>query len=283
MLARFFADYAMLAVLSALGALLSAATIAEQHPSGAAAATQLAGILEAQTPADACVAIIARAGQDDRIFADTLTERLTASGRTVVLRVNGQPSDGAQALQRAVGKIDAIAVTKEVGDWAIFDDFERRYPACAGAQLVRPRSYYWPNFLKTSNLLNIANQIAVIAIMAIGMTMVIIAGGIDLSVGSLLALSAVLSTWLICKRLPAGRDAGRRGHDRLQRLGDRRLRAHRPGDGAPGVSATALGPNCFSRRPTSSLARPVAAFVGSGARASGTDVAGMSDPFKKKT
>ena len=57
---------------------------------------------------------------------------------------------------------------------------------------MQPQSYLWPNFLKTSNLLNVANQIAVIAIVAIGMTMVIIGGGIDLSVGSLIALSAVV-------------------------------------------------------------------------------------------
>src|SRR5262249_8592045 len=51
--------------------------------------------------------------------------------------------------------------------------------------------------LKSDNLLNVANQIVVIAIVAIGMTMVIIAGGIDLSVGSLIALSAVIATRLI--------------------------------------------------------------------------------------
>jgi H+-transporting ATPase len=47
------------------------------------------------------------------------------------------------------------------------------------------------------------------------------------------------------------------------------------------VSATALGPNCFSRRPASSLAKPVAAFVGNGAWTSGTDAEAISDPFKK--
>jgi ribose transport system permease protein len=46
-------------------------------------------------------------------------------------------------------------------------------------------------------LLNIVNQIVVIAIVAIGMTPVIIGGGIDLSVGSLIALSAVLTARLI--------------------------------------------------------------------------------------
>jgi ribose transport system permease protein len=62
---------------------------------------------------------------------------------------------------------------------------------------VSPPPYRWPNFLKPDNLLNIANQIAVIAIIAIGMTLVIIAGGIDLSVGSLIALAAVVAALLI--------------------------------------------------------------------------------------
>ena len=42
-----------------------------------------------------------------------------------------------------------------------------------------------------------ANQIAVIAILAIGMTLCYITAGIDLSVGSLIAVSAVLATWVI--------------------------------------------------------------------------------------
>ena len=52
-------------------------------------------------------------------------------------------------------------------------------------------------FLTSGNLLNVANQIVVIAILAVGMTMVIITGGIDLSVGSLVALSAVVTGLLI--------------------------------------------------------------------------------------
>jgi len=75
------------------------------------------------------------------------------------------------------------------------------------AHLVFPRDYYWPNFLKITNLRNIANQIAVISIIAIGMTMVIIAGGIDLSVGSLVALSAVIAARLI-RDYADGREAG---------------------------------------------------------------------------
>jgi len=63
--------------------------------------------------------------------------------------------------------------------------------------MMSPTSYKWPNFLKADNMLNVADQITVIAILAIGMTLVIITAGIDLSVGSLIALSAVLATWLI--------------------------------------------------------------------------------------
>jgi len=55
----------------------------------------------------------------------------------------------------------------------------------------------WPVFLTVDNFRNITSQIAVIAILAIGMTMVIITAGIDLSVGSMIALSAVVTCRLI--------------------------------------------------------------------------------------
>ena len=53
-----------------------------------------------------------------------------------------------------------------------------------------------PAFLSTSNLINILRQIAVNGIIAVGMTFVIIAGGIDLSIGSILAFAAVIATSL---------------------------------------------------------------------------------------
>ena len=48
-----------------------------------------------------------------------------------------------------------------------------------------------PHFLTVSNLLNIAQQTSINAIVAAGMTFVILSGGIDLSVGSIVALSGV--------------------------------------------------------------------------------------------
>ena len=46
-----------------------------------------------------------------------------------------------------------------------------------------------PAFLSSSNLLDLTQQISVNAILAFGMTLVILSGGIDLSVGALLALT----------------------------------------------------------------------------------------------
>jgi ribose transport system permease protein len=54
-----------------------------------------------------------------------------------------------------------------------------------------------PRFLLPQNLLNILKQISVVAIMAIGMYLVILIGGIDLSVGSSALLAAVVTMYLI--------------------------------------------------------------------------------------
>jgi ribose transport system permease protein len=51
-----------------------------------------------------------------------------------------------------------------------------------------------PNFLTATNLSSVVRQTAVINIMALGMTIIIITGGIDLSVGSILGLAGLLGT-----------------------------------------------------------------------------------------
>lgn len=58
-------------------------------------------------------------------------------------------------------------------------------------------SFASPYFLKPQNLFNIARGMSTIGIMAIGMTMVIVSGGIDLSVGSLAAVSAMSTARLM--------------------------------------------------------------------------------------
>src|SRR3954451_20105536 len=51
-------------------------------------------------------------------------------------------------------------------------------------------------FLSVRNALNILDQVTVLGVMAIGMTFVILIGGIDLSVGSGLALAMIGMGWL---------------------------------------------------------------------------------------
>jgi ribose/xylose/arabinose/galactoside ABC-type transport system permease subunit len=54
-------------------------------------------------------------------------------------------------------------------------------------------------FSQPENLINVVRQVAAIGVIAIGMTFVIITLGIDLSVGSILALAAVVATSLAQK------------------------------------------------------------------------------------
>jgi ribose transport system permease protein len=61
-----------------------------------------------------------------------------------------------------------------------------------------------PHFLTATNISSVIRQTAVINVMALGMTMVIIAGGIDLSVGSMLGLSGLLGAMSMDQGQPIG-------------------------------------------------------------------------------
>jgi ribose/xylose/arabinose/galactoside ABC-type transport system permease subunit len=54
-----------------------------------------------------------------------------------------------------------------------------------------------PQFLRAANLELMARQTAIVCVAALGMTMVIVAGGIDLSVGSVIALATVVTALLL--------------------------------------------------------------------------------------
>ena len=60
-----------------------------------------------------------------------------------------------------------------------------------------------PHFLGSDNLLNVAQQSAINAILGIGLTFVIISAGIDLSVGSVLALAGLCTADLLVRGVPA--------------------------------------------------------------------------------
>ncbi|TFD63340.1 ABC transporter permease [Cryobacterium sp. Hh38] len=57
-------------------------------------------------------------------------------------------------------------------------------------------SFLSPFFLTPRNLLNILSQVSAIGVMSVGAVLIIIIGGIDLSVGSVVALSSMSMAWL---------------------------------------------------------------------------------------
>lgn len=59
------------------------------------------------------------------------------------------------------------------------------------------------SFLSAANIENIARQVSINAIIAVGMTCVILTGGIDLSVGSVMALSGTLAAGLMVSGMNA--------------------------------------------------------------------------------
>lgn len=60
-----------------------------------------------------------------------------------------------------------------------------------------------PYFLSIDNGLNVARSVSINAILAAGMTMIIITGGIDLSVGSILAVSGVTGVLMFVSGVPS--------------------------------------------------------------------------------
>ncbi len=68
--------------------------------------------------------------------------------------------------------------------------------------LIIAASFISPFFLKPANLLNVLRQVAMYGILGIGMTFVILTKGIDLSVGSTVALTGVLGAILLERGVP---------------------------------------------------------------------------------
>jgi ribose transport system permease protein len=74
---------------------------------------------------------------------------------------------------------------KKAAEWGL---------AAALAVLCAVFAAFAPHFFTTDNLLNVSLQASITAIIAAGMTFVILTAGIDLSVGSVVALSGIVAT-----------------------------------------------------------------------------------------
>ncbi|MCG8585220.1 MAG: hypothetical protein MI757_10955 [Pirellulales bacterium] len=204
-LARFSNDYGMLFVLLLLCVGISLATIREEYPKGADAGRDVAKAIAARHGANTRVLIVAGDQETDQEFVVAVTEGLRNEGATTLATVEGSARDARLAIEDVLASgesIDAIAATDVTARWSVFDKF----PDVGSDRITSPASYHWPIFLTTSNLRNIANTTAVYAIIAIGMTMVIITAGIDLCVGSLVALGSV-TTAIVIRDVGGGAEA----------------------------------------------------------------------------
>lgn len=191
---RFFSSYGMSVVLVLLCAYYSWATLQRQQATGAPAARELAPRILRRVPTPGSVLIVTGDGSTDQEFAERLTDLLKRGGVNHVDTSRGDPQAVRKALRdlTATGShTDAVVASQQCSTW-LPNLLARAGPPFSGITAEFPQSYRWPTFLMAENLLNVANQIVVVAVIAVGMTMVIITGGIDLSVGSLMAMSSAI-------------------------------------------------------------------------------------------
>lgn len=216
-LKRWFRDHGGVFVLLFMCAILSAITIEEHHPTGARAGAALASALLEETPSPR-VFVAADDTPDHAPFLDAVCAAVEAAGGSIVRRVQGDPRAVRAALEQTLEGTapDALLTLRTSDAWGLLARAPERYPALADARVLAPEPYRWSMFLTRDNLLNVAEKIAVWAVLGIGMTLVILTAGIDLSVGSLVALSSVVTT-LLLQEMFGGSDAST-GHVALASL-----------------------------------------------------------------
>lgn len=96
--------------------------------------------------------------------------------------------------QQTIPTDSSITFEKPGFSWAYW--WDRVGIALVLVLLIALMASIAPNFVSVDNLLNVARSVSINAILAAGMTFVILTGGIDLSVGSILAVSGVSSVLL---------------------------------------------------------------------------------------
>ena len=190
----------MILILIGLCLLFSALTLKKQVLESSSAAAQLVEQINKEFKKSDLILTVGAFNKDSAPFAKYMREELKKKGFNNTLLVVGIPRDLRLALDETKGsstKPAAIVTSGDVTKWRVIEFIPEKYPEFSDCKVLVPKSTLWPDFLKQSNLLAIVDRIVVIAVIAIGMTMVIITGGIDLSVGSLIAVSAVIGALLM--------------------------------------------------------------------------------------
>lgn len=205
--------YGMLLITLLLCVLFSLFTRPAIQREGNDAGEALAHAILASQPVGAKVAVVTQSREQDQELLAALKSALEAGGMTIVGTAQGTPDEAEKMLQDLAARgaeINVLACSRTAAYWKPIrerldsgDQLSAAWERLGNPQVIAPPPRYgWPTFLTVSNAKNIAIMVSVTAIIAIGMTMVIITGGIDLSVGSIVALSAVICTLLIRDGIP---------------------------------------------------------------------------------
>ncbi|MEO0448426.1 MAG: ABC transporter permease, partial [Verrucomicrobiota bacterium] len=196
----FLQHYGMSVVLVILCLFFSVVTIeryAADSPSSAKDMVQRIADLSAEQ--NQKILIVGAQNTASALLAQRVADLLIAEGRPHQL-VLGTPQDLRVVLEEESAngsELAALAIGGEARKWRLVELIPERFPSLAEVPIVEPKEGWRSGFLSGSNLIAIVDRIVVIAVIAIGMTLVIITGGIDLSVGSLIALAAVVSTFVM--------------------------------------------------------------------------------------
>jgi len=195
-LKELFSKYSMVLVLLGLCIFFSVMTVSEQRPTPKEAVEEVWGGQRA--PMEWGTVVVASSSPEDLEFAEEFGEAwklagvMSPSDRVWV----GSPQEIRKKIMEQQGQEIRLILAPGARNWVLFEDMESKFPG-QSIELTVVGGSRWPNFLKRQNLINVVNRIVEIGILAVGMTLVILTGGIDLSVGSLIALSSVVTTVLI--------------------------------------------------------------------------------------
>lgn len=185
-------DYGMVLVLLLLCVVFTFTTFKEQPAEGYGAGQNLASKV---TGLEEVVLVVTKTNADT-LLKDGFLKSLEGSRTKVHVVAADTPFEAKKALIDLKSTTTAnslLVCSKQTGNWSFYDSIDH---FSTSKQLI-PQIEKRSSFLSSGNLSSLPGKTSKTAIIAIGMTLVIITAGIDLSVGSLVALASVISTMLL--------------------------------------------------------------------------------------
>lgn len=193
-LTLFLSEYGMILVLFLLMGIFSIVTLEEQPAEGYNAGKALAANVQSSSPKS--VILIVKNTNEDQQLKEGFEEVLKGGPVGFHVISANEPyeaKDSLKALQSKAGANTPIICSKQTGSWTFFNSIDHY----KDSEVILPKVGTRSSFFSPDNLSSLPRKTSKTAIIAIGMTMVIITAGIDLSVGSLVALASVVASLML--------------------------------------------------------------------------------------